>query len=602
MFRSVMTIGLIMLLCGSMTAGTIKVPADYATIQAGINAAFPGDTVLVADGTYYENIDFKGKAITVASHFLIDGDTTHVDSTIIDGSKPSDPNIGSVVTFQSGEDTTSVLYGFTITGGSGTLSPSQQFRVGGGVFCISNGCKIIANKIINNSVTGPAALGGGLAAVPASRTAFVVLKDNQIEHNMVTASSTMAHSGGVHLECSANIAANSISYNTCIGTENCIQAVAGGIGCFGEQPIYACEIIMENNTVTHNSVLSYCNPGYPFSGGVFITYCNGRMSHNEISYNEVWDYTNLGACAIGVNMGFCPDSFIIDGNIIRGNAEKQRTRDSYGGGINVNSGSGSISVINNIFEGNFADYGGGVLVFETSKVQIVNNTIINNKATYGGGISIHQNATCYVMNTIVWGNQAPTHAGIHVESGSIHVAYCDVQGGWTGTANKNFDPELDADSLLYSSRCIGAGFHSFDFGGGMVCAAPSTDINGRLRPYPPGSKPDIGAWESLLDTVETVGIEQRVNRELPQSFTLKQNYPNPFNPSTTIEFVLPKASFVTLKIYSLLGKEVATLVAEQQSAGIHKFNWDARGLASGVYLYRLQAGEFTQIRKLVLIR
>jgi len=85
-------------------------------------------------------------------------------------------------------------------------------------------------------------------------------------------------------------------------------------------------------------------------------------------------------------------------------------------------------------------------------------------------------------------------------------------------------------------------------------------------------------------------------------FNLQQNYPNPFNPSTTIEFALPKSAFVTLKVYNLLGEEVATLIAEQRSAGIHWFNWDAGGLASGVYLYRLEAGNFVQSKKLILMR
>ncbi len=69
-----------------------------------------------------------------------------------------------------------------------------------------------------------------------------------------------------------------------------------------------------------------------------------------------------------------------------------------------------------------------------------------------------------------------------------------------------------------------------------------------------------------------------------QDYQLFQNYPNPFNPTTTIEFALPKSAFVTLKVYNLLGEEVATLIAEQRAAGIHKFNWDAKGLAGGVYL------------------
>jgi len=65
---------------------------------------------------------------------------------------------------------------------------------------------------------------------------------------------------------------------------------------------------------------------------------------------------------------------------------------------------------------------------------------------------------------------------------------------------------------------------------------------------------------------------------------------------------LPKPIFVTLKVYNLLGEEVATLIAEQRAVGIHKFNWDARGLASGVYLYRLEAGNYVHSKKLILMR
>jgi len=87
-----------------------------------------------------------------------------------------------------------------------------------------------------------------------------------------------------------------------------------------------------------------------------------------------------------------------------------------------------------------------------------------------------------------------------------------------------------------------------------------------------------------------------------QGYNLHQNYPNPFNPSTTIEFALPKSAFVTLKVYNLLGEEVAALIAERRDAGVHKLNWAARGLASGVYLYRLKIGNFSQMKKLILMQ
>ena len=86
----------------ALQAQIIHVPADYSTIQQGINAADPGDTVLVSEGTYYENINFLGiKPLFVASEFLLDGDTTHISKTIINGSQPVNPDIGSVVTCPS---------------------------------------------------------------------------------------------------------------------------------------------------------------------------------------------------------------------------------------------------------------------------------------------------------------------------------------------------------------------------------------------------------------------------------------------------------------------------------------------------------------------
>jgi len=90
--------------------------------------------------------------------------------------------------------------------------------------------------------------------------------------------------------------------------------------------------------------------------------------------------------------------------------------------------------------------------------------------------------------------------------------------------------------------------------------------------------------------------------EHPREFVLYQNYPNPFNPSTTIRFTIPDSRFTSLRIYNLLGEEVATLVNEVKQAGQYEVKWDAEGLASGVYLYRLEAGEFRETKRMVLMR
>ncbi|MFQ5584368.1 MAG: hypothetical protein ACE5GL_08035, partial [Calditrichia bacterium] len=169
-------------------AGIVRVPEDYPSIQAGINAAVNGDTVLVNDSTYFENINFRGKAITVASYFLTDGDTTHIHNTIINGRLPSHPDSGAVVTFFSGEDTTSVLSGFTITGGSGTtLSPFlENGKGGGGIFCWNSGPKLYHNIITQNTIAGvDFAIGGGVFASEQVNLFRLILKNNVISSNII---------------------------------------------------------------------------------------------------------------------------------------------------------------------------------------------------------------------------------------------------------------------------------------------------------------------------------------------------------------------------------------------------------------------------------
>jgi hypothetical protein len=104
-----------------------------------------------------------------------------------------------------------------------------------------------------------------------------------------------------------------------------------------------------------------------------------------------------------------------------------------------------------------------------------------------------------------------------------------------------------------------------------------------------------------LDTTVTTGVQ--ASDIVPALFELKQNYPNPFNPSTTILFNLASKSQVTLKIYDILGREVTFLVNnETMSAGKYSKQWNAANMPSGIYFYRLQAGNFVQTKKLVLLK
>ncbi|MCF8264400.1 MAG: T9SS type A sorting domain-containing protein, partial [Melioribacteraceae bacterium] len=106
----------------------------------------------------------------------------------------------------------------------------------------------------------------------------------------------------------------------------------------------------------------------------------------------------------------------------------------------------------------------------------------------------------------------------------------------------------------------------------------------------------------LVYNANVTGLEEVV---FPTTLTLSQNYPNPFNPITTIRYTIPKnleKTHVILKIFDILGREVQNLVSEKQSGGEYEVLFNANGLPSGIYLYRLYAGDFTETKKLILLK
>jgi len=113
-----------------------------------------------------------------------------------------------------------------------------------------------------------------------------------------------------------------------------------------------------------------------------------------------------------------------------------------------------------------------------------------------------------------------------------------------------------------------------------------------------------GLWvrRKLRAEYELSTTSMGITSEIPMNFELRQNYPNPFNPSTTITFSLPLKSFVTLKIFDVIGREIATVVSEELGEGSYTRHWNARGISSGVYFYRILAGNSVETKKMILLR
>jgi hypothetical protein len=754
-------------------ANIIHVPAQAPTIQQGIDQALAGDTVLVAEGHYYEQISFKGKAITVSSQFIIDGDTSHITKTIIDASLHADPDSGSVVYFVNGETKNSILCGFTVTGGSGSVTNYQignfadMTSYAGGGIRIWTGGTIEHNRIINNvinpgSIAGIPSIGGGIEAIGRNNNDTIVIRNNEISKN--TVNTYWGGGAGIYI-----ITVGYILFENNIVTENiCTSSYGfniGGIGVEGDGDIIISGNLVKKNISMHTGVSSYTGGGV-----IFIQNSSPQLYNNIIMENSV---------------------------------------DKNGGGINL-----------------YYDWGiPGVL-----RPILINNTIINNTAVNGGGISIQSqsagNNVPILFNNIVWGNTATMGNGIYLQTGTVNLYHSLVQDSAFSSINNSVfcaDP-LFSDSLGHLSNqspCLGSGTSSL-YLNGTLYRAPSTDITGNPRPSAVDTLVDIGAYESdyaalafpssfnlssifipptpgtmhftseilnphqqtihafskiytddgssrdsvelfddglhgdglsgdglfgasyqiamediftasvavqnsskgtrfeygdnqkfttigpvtykgytivtsgdgtinpgethriklqlqnmgqnatatiikatmtALDTFVTIstngflfndipagqtalstnyrtlkfsnniswpvdtirlaiditsdgytfwrdttfniyvvtGMEPE-RQNLPVVYSLEQNYPNPFNPTTTIQFSLPRATYVTLNIYNPLGQEVAQLVSQQMSAGTYTTEWNASDSPSGVYFYRLQAGSFTRTKKLVLLR
>jgi hypothetical protein len=109
---------------------------------------------------------------------------------------------------------------------------------------------------------------------------------------------------------------------------------------------------------------------------------------------------------------------------------------------------------------------------------------------------------------------------------------------------------------------------------------------------------DHAVWRRLKPGV----VNAQTQTDIPQSYSLAQNYPNPFNPSTTIEYSIPKSGSVKLTVYNFLGEEVVTLVNDFKETGVYKVNFNSKDLTSGIYFYRLDAGNYSSVKKMILLK
>jgi len=297
----------------------INVPADQPSIQEGINAAVDTDTVLVQSGTYYEHINYNGKLITVASLFITTQDTTYISQTVINSTELSE----SIIVFESGENATAVLIGFTVQygytdlGGGGIYCISSSPRLenliiknnfaffGGGIYCENDSSPYLVNVIISDN---NAASGGGIYCINSTPSLFnVIIKSNSVSmfgggmffsnsnpnfDNVIVFDNLAEYGGGI--SCSIS------TYNfENINIINNLADHGGGLYCSNSN------LILENVTIVNNSA--------QLSGGGI--YCEEYSSLSFSNENRCNIYSNTYLANRGVGSDIfsnnCPNIDIV---------------------------------------------------------------------------------------------------------------------------------------------------------------------------------------------------------------------------------------------------------------------------------------------------
>ncbi len=360
----------------------------------------------------------------------------------------------------------------------------------------------------------------------------------------------------------------SINYNVIYGNS---ATSGGGIYCIQSNPL------VYNNMISGNRAFQ--------GGGIHCGNSNLTIDNNRISGNST------SAEGGGI---WCDNSNpIISNNTIVENSA------CCGGGIFCWNNSDP-AIRNNIIEGNSVSYYGGGITFHNSISLISNNTITGNSADRGGGIFSYTSCDLIIINTIFWADSASSLSNeIHIPNSSTRITYSNIPGGWEGQGNIDIDPLFrdpeNGDFHLMSTACGDPNDSPCIDAGSPAIIDSLLDCSWGLGTI----LSDMGAYGA--GDSATVGIIDQ-QPWVPDRFALLQNYPNPFNARTIIRYDLPSESDVTIEIYDILGRKIETILHHKQPAGHHQAVWNADSRSSGIYFYRIQAGEYAETRKMVLLK
>ena len=560
-------------------AVVIHVPEDYATIQEAIDASTDGDTVLVAPDLYYEHIDFNGKDIVVSGE-------EGAETTIIEAYESGIP----IVRFVNQETPDAVLSGFTlrlsqnasaidildsapsirnniilVNGRGGIKVENEAFPEikdnifvnnnspgGGAVYCSSADVVLVGNRFISNSAAN---YGGAV---------YLLQSDGSvIHHNLFYQNHSQSFGGAICLvDCSAiDIHNNTIAFNSTDQTNH-----GGGIVIWDSQ---TCEVY--NNIITSN-----------FGEGI---YREGGFS-STATYNDVWDNTidyhgiDPGQGSISENplfVGGIPYSFDLTPDspcIDAGDPDSPFDPDGSVadmGAFSYSHGPGPSLDIGDVAGGPGLSVDLPVLCFGLESMDI-------------SGLEFHISYDDSRLEYVDCSSGYIEDFLVNVDGGYIHLV-------WEDYLNPVNIP--DSSAVLEFQFIINGAF-------GDSCFVNWSDGNEVVDTFG-NIVSGLGFIDGVVFVEEILDVLDAHNH-IPSNYYLGQNYPNPFNGTTTIEYGLVDNSRVTLEIFDIQGRKIASLVHDTYPAGLYRVTWNAGECSSGTYLYRIEIDNDSKVGKMSLVK
>ena len=559
----------------------IHVPEDLPSIQAGVDVASSGDTVLVAAGTYYEIIEMKGDV-------NLRSETGWADCVTIDGGGWT---FGGVVQFTNLSGSP-LLEGFTITNGGHhgleiyrtnavirncLITENRTNTYGGGVYC-HRGFPVFFDCVISENHAE--LLGGG---VIASYDPGLAMTDCRIIRN-----SSGSSSGGLS-------SSSSSIFTRCEFLENTAVFSGGGLGLGGHEIFRDCRIT-GNRALSGGGGGIWCGGGQIFEncnimdnsanwdgGGVFIYEDKSPISNLEFFQCTISGNVSSGGDGGGIFSGGNP-SFdqcrIWDNLAVVG---------SGGGFYNR----GSLKLTECLVTENSAGHNGGGAFCATSDSTLVTQcTFAGNAASgQGGGIYTYSSNLLLTRSIIAFSQDGE---GIYCYGGNppVGIGMCDIYGNEGGdqVCGTDIGGNFSEDPLFCD---IATGNYFLDQDSPcLIGADPYIFVIGAN-----------GLGDCSVAPVDDPALARQAALGV-----LGQNHPNPFNPLTTIPFALSKPGRPVLRIFDIAGRQVRTLLqGERYDAGPGQVTWNGRDdsgkvLPSGVYFYRLDVQDFRETRRLVLMK